>query len=89
MYLENEGYDVMAVSNAADAREVLDLFVPSLLVAEIEGQGDERPGYDLCGHVKATWRSAASPSCSPLSQPIPAIIPGPHSGRHRLHGQAL
>jgi CheY-like chemotaxis protein len=56
MYLENEGYDVMAVSNAADAREVLDLFVPSLLVAEIEGQGDERPGYDLCGHVKATWR---------------------------------
>jgi CheY-like chemotaxis protein len=56
MYLENEGYDVIAVSNTADAREVLDLFTPSLLVAEIEGQGLERPGYDLCGHVKATWR---------------------------------
>jgi CheY-like chemotaxis protein len=56
MYLENEGYDVIAVSNATDAREVLDLFTPSLLVAEIEGQGLERPGYDLCGHVKATWR---------------------------------
>ena len=56
MYLENEGYDVMAVGNAADAREVLDLFIPSLLVAEIEGQGDERPGYDLCSHVKASWR---------------------------------
>src|SRR5271168_2885619 len=56
MYLENEGYDVIAVSNAADAREVLDLFTPSLLVAEVEGQGLERPGYDLCGHVKATWR---------------------------------
>jgi CheY-like chemotaxis protein len=54
MFLENEGYDVIAVSNAADAREVLDLFTPSLLVAEIEGQGN--PGYDLCGYVKATPR---------------------------------
>jgi CheY-like chemotaxis protein len=54
MYLENEGYDVIAVSNAADAREVLNLFTPSLLVAEIEGEGN--PGYDLCGHVKATPR---------------------------------
>jgi len=56
MYLENEGYDVIAVSSPADAREVLDLFTPSLLVAEVEGQGIERPGYDLCCHVKSTWR---------------------------------
>jgi CheY-like chemotaxis protein len=61
MYLENEGYDVIAVGNAADAREVLDLFTPSLLVAEVEGQGLERPGYDLCGHVKATWRLRSVP----------------------------
>ena len=54
MYLENEGYDVIAVSNATDAREVLNLFTPSLVVAEIEGEGN--PGYDLCGHVKATPR---------------------------------
>jgi CheY-like chemotaxis protein len=54
IYLENEGYEVIAVSNATDAREVLNLFTPSLLVAEIEGEGD--PGYDLCGHVKATHR---------------------------------
>jgi CheY-like chemotaxis protein len=61
MYLENEGYDVIAVSNATEAREVLDLFTPSLLVAEVEGQGLERPGYELCGHVKATWRLRAVP----------------------------
>jgi CheY-like chemotaxis protein len=61
MYLDNEGYDVIAVSNATEAREVLDLFTPSLLVAEVEGQGLERPGYDLCGHVKATWRLRAVP----------------------------
>jgi CheY-like chemotaxis protein len=54
LYLENEGYDVIAVSNATDAREVLNLFTPSLVVAEIEGVGN--PGYDLCGHVKATPR---------------------------------
>src|ERR1700683_1425405 len=61
MYLENEGYDVIAVSNATEAREALELFTPSLLVAEVEGQGLERPGYDLCGHVKATWRLRAVP----------------------------
>ncbi len=61
MYLENEGYDVIAVSNATEAREVLDLFTPSLLVAEVEGNGLERPGYDLCGHVKATWRLRSVP----------------------------
>jgi CheY-like chemotaxis protein len=61
MYLENEGYDVIAVRNATEAREVLDLFTPSLLVAEVEGQGLERPGYDLCGHVKATWRLRSVP----------------------------
>jgi CheY-like chemotaxis protein len=54
LYLEDEGYDVIAVSNATDAREVLNLFTPSLVVAEIEGDGN--PGYDLCGHVKATPR---------------------------------
>jgi CheY-like chemotaxis protein len=54
LYLENEGYEVIAVSNATDAREVLNLYTPSLLVAEIEGDGN--PGYDLCGHVKATHR---------------------------------
>jgi CheY-like chemotaxis protein len=54
IFLENEGYDVIAVSNATDAREVLDLFTPSLVVAEIEGEGN--PGYELCGHVKATPR---------------------------------
>src|SRR5579863_3623595 len=61
MYLENEGYDVIAVSNSKDAREVLDLFTPSLLVAEVEGEGLDRPGYDLCGHVKATWRLRSVP----------------------------
>ncbi|MFZ3217270.1 MAG: response regulator [Candidatus Acidiferrales bacterium] len=53
-YLENEGYDVIAVGNSADARQVLSLFTPSLVVAEIEGDG--LPGYDLCEHVKSTPR---------------------------------
>jgi CheY-like chemotaxis protein len=56
MYLENEGYDVIAVGNPTDAREVLGLFTPSLVIAEVEGEGDNRPGYDLCDHIKTTPR---------------------------------
>lgn len=53
-YLLNEGYDVIAVNNAADAREVLNMFTPSLIVAEVEGDG--KPGYDICAFVKASSR---------------------------------
>src|ERR1700723_572066 len=80
MYLENEGYDVIAVSNATEAREVLDLFTPSLLVAEVEGQGLERPGYDLCGHVKETWRLPALP----LALTTFSAYPSDYSQAHSL-----
>jgi len=51
-YLTNEGYDVIAVSTGAQAREVLEKFVPALLIAEVEGDG--LPGFDLCAHVKSS-----------------------------------
>ncbi|MGH9756873.1 MAG: PilZ domain-containing protein, partial [Candidatus Acidiferrales bacterium] len=50
--LEGEGYSVIAVASCQDAREVLNMFVPALVIAEVEGEG--LPGYDLCVHVKAT-----------------------------------
>ena len=52
IYLTNEGYDVIAVKNSPDAREVLKHFIPALLIAEIEGDG--LPGFTLCAFVKAT-----------------------------------
>ncbi len=51
-YLTAEGYKVIAVGRAADARDVLKMFTPALLIAEIEGE--ELPGFELCAHIKAT-----------------------------------
>jgi CheY-like chemotaxis protein len=53
-YLQNEGYDVIAVSNFDDALESLERVTPSLIIAEIEGEG--LPGYGLCNHVKSNFK---------------------------------
>jgi CheY-like chemotaxis protein len=50
-YLSNEGYTVIAVKNGADARKVLQMFTPALLIAEVEGA--DLPGFDLCAYVKS------------------------------------
>jgi CheY-like chemotaxis protein len=53
-FLSSEGYDVIAVSTGAEAREILKKFTPSLLIAEVEGE--DLPGFDLCAHVKSDNR---------------------------------
>lgn len=53
-YLQNEGYEVIAVSTSAEARDVLDMFTPALVIAEVEGEG--LPGFDICAHVKSSSR---------------------------------
>jgi CheY-like chemotaxis protein len=52
IYLQNEGYEVIAVSTNVEAREVLDIFTPSLVIAEVEGEN--LPGFDVCAHVKSS-----------------------------------
>jgi CheY-like chemotaxis protein len=80
IYLQNEGYEVIAVSNANDAREVLNMFMPAMIVAEIEGEGDVLPGLDLCAHVKS----------SPSLKRIPVVLtsrsayPSDYSNAHSL-----
>jgi CheY-like chemotaxis protein len=80
IYLQNEGYEVIAVSNANDAREVLNMFMPAMIVAEIEGEGDVLPGLDLCAHVKS----------SPTLRRIPVVLtsrsayPSDYSNAHSL-----
>ncbi len=77
-YLSGEGYRVIAVDNAADARDVLNILTPALLIAEIEGEG--LPGFDLCVHVKST----------PRLQHIPVVLttgsayPSDYSNAHSL-----
>ena len=51
-HLEGEGYEVIAVASNGEAREVLKMFTPALVIAEIEGE--DMPGYDLCAHIKST-----------------------------------
>jgi CheY-like chemotaxis protein len=80
IFLQNEGYEVIAVNNANDAREVLNMFTPALIVAEIEGEGDILPGLDLCAHVKS----------SPSLRRIPVVLtsrsayPSDYSNAHSL-----
>ncbi len=82
IFLQNEGYEVIAVNNANDAREVLNMFTPAMIVAEIEGAGesDVLPGLDLCAHVKS----------SPSLKHIPVVMtsrsayPSDYSNAHSL-----
>ena len=76
-YLANEGYDVIAVTNAEEAREVLDQCTPSLLIAEIEGEG--MPGYDICAHCKSTPRLQSIPVMLTTSSAYPSDYASAHS----------
>lgn len=76
-YLTAEGYDVMAAANCLDAREVLNMFTPALVIAEVEGEG--LPGYDLCAHIKATPRLRAIPVVLTTSSGYPSDYANAHS----------
>jgi CheY-like chemotaxis protein len=49
-YLNNEGYNTITVTNAPEAREVMKTVTPSLVIAEVEGEG--LPGFELCAFIK-------------------------------------
>jgi CheY-like chemotaxis protein len=76
-YLTGEGYDVMAANNAPDAREVLNMFTPALVIAEVEGDG--LPGYDLCAHVKSIPRLKHIPVVLTTSSGYPSDYANAHS----------
>ncbi|MBZ5696783.1 MAG: response regulator [Acidobacteriia bacterium] len=76
-YLVNEGYDVIAVSSASEAHEVLKMFTPALLISEIEGE--ELPGFDLCAHVKSTPRLHTVPVVLTTSSAYPSDYANAHS----------
>ena len=76
-YLVGEGYNVIAVSSASEAHEVLKMFTPVLLIAEIEGE--ELPGYELCAHVKSTPRLQTVPVVLMTSSAYPSDYANAHS----------
>lgn len=52
--LEQEGYEVVNVSNGKEALELLRTFVPDVLLAEVEGS--EVNGQELCSIIKKSIR---------------------------------
>lgn len=76
-YLANDGYAVIAVNNGSDAREVLNIFTPALLIAEVEGE--DLPGFDLCAHVKATDRLRRIPVVLTTTSAYPSDYSNAHS----------
>jgi len=76
-YLAGEGYDVITVTNAQEARDVLSQCTPSLLIAEIEGDG--MPGYDICAHCKSTPRLQSVPVMLTTSSAYPSDYASAHS----------
>lgn len=81
-YLELEGYQVIAIGTMADARQVLEMCVPALVIAEIEGEGipDEGlPGYDLCAHIKETQRLKRVPVVLTTKSAYPSDYSNAHS----------
>ena len=76
-YLMNEGYEVITVSNFTDAREVLNIYTPALLIAEVEGEG--LPGLELCAHVKSTERLRKIPVVLTTRSGYPSDYSSAHS----------
>ena len=75
--LHIDGYDVVAVSSAPEAHEVLKMFTPALVIAEIEGE--DLPGYELCAHVKSTPRLQTIPVMLMTSSAYPSDYASAHS----------
>ncbi len=76
-YLSSEGYEVVTVETVAEARSVLEERTPSLLIAEIEGEG--MPGYSLCSHCKETPRLKPIPIMLMTSSAYPSDYAKAHS----------
>jgi len=76
-HLDADGYEVVAVSSAAEAHEALKMFTPALLISEIEGE--DLPGYELCAHCKATPRLRTVPVMLLTSSAYPSDYANAHS----------
>jgi CheY-like chemotaxis protein len=76
-YLQNEGYEVIAVSSNMEARAVLDMFTPALVIAEVEGEG--LPGFDVCAHVKSSPRLRSIPVVLVTRSAYPSDYSNAHS----------
>ena len=76
-YLQNEGYEVIAVGTSDEALEVLKMHTPALVIAEVEGEGF--PGFNVCGHVKSSPRLRQIPVVLMTRSAYPSDYANAHS----------
>jgi CheY-like chemotaxis protein len=76
-FLTAQGYEVMALSSARQAHTLLNQVLPSLLIAEIEG--DDLPGLDLCARIKSTARLHQVPVVLTTRSAFPSDYSNAHS----------
>jgi len=76
-FLDDHGYEVMALQNARQAHALLDQMLPALVIAEIEGH--DLPGYDLCARIKSTERLREVPVVLTTQSAYPSDYSNAHS----------
>lgn len=76
-YLDEQGYEVMALHTARQAHALLDQMLPALVIAEIEGR--DLPGYDLCARIKSTQRLRNVPVVLTTQSAYPSDYSNAHS----------
>ncbi|MGH9715292.1 MAG: response regulator [Candidatus Acidiferrales bacterium] len=76
-FLDEEGYEVMALRSARQAHALLDQMLPALVIAEIEGH--DLPGYDLCARIKSTERLRGVPVVLTTQLAYPSDYSNAHS----------
>jgi len=75
--LVEEGYNVFAVSCTGEAREILKMFTPALVISEIEGA--DLPGLEVCAFCKTTPRLRNVPVMLMTSSAYPSDYANAHS----------
>jgi CheY-like chemotaxis protein len=76
-FLDEQGYEVMALQSARQAHALLDQMLPALVIAEIEGH--DMPGYDLCARIKSTERLREVPVVLTTQSAYPSDYSNAHS----------
>lgn len=76
-YLSDQGYDVIAIGTNEEAKVVLSIFKPALVIAEIEGEN--LPGYELCAYMKSDSQLKRIPVMLITSSAYPSDYSSAHS----------
>jgi CheY-like chemotaxis protein len=76
-FLSGEGYDAFVVPSGEEARAILEMHTPALLIAEAEAKGGH--GYDLCAFVKSSFRLRHIPVVMTTTSAYPTDYANAHA----------